>query len=84
MIALLPEKHVRLNETILGLGALVLGQLSEAKTLDELWEGLKELRTRKKTIPERIGFEDLILTVDFLFALRMIDLSEEGDLSRCV
>ena len=83
MIPLLPEKHIRLNETALGLGAFVVQQLDEAMTLDQLWEALKELKKRKKSFPERIDFEDLIITIDILYALKAIDMDNEGALVKC-
>lgn len=79
----LPEKHVRLNETLLGLGALVIWQLDEPTTVDDLWDRFRALKTRKKAVPERITFEDLILTIDLLFALRALELTDTGELTKC-
>jgi hypothetical protein len=84
MLSLLPEKHVRLNETLLGLGAMVVLQLGEeGLTIDELWDRFRELKLKKRAVPERIGFEDLILTIDFLFALRAIRINAEGEIFKC-
>ncbi len=79
----MPEKHVRLNETILGLGACALLCLDAPKSLDSLWDDIRELRRKKKIIPQKTGFEDLVLAVDFLFAMRAIEKTQDGGLMRC-
>ncbi len=81
---LLPEKHVRMNETLLGLGALVLESLIIPMSLDGVWEHIKFLRQKKKIIPQKTSFEELVLAVNFLYAVRTIDFNEEGKLKRCV
>jgi hypothetical protein len=83
MIALFPEKHARLNETLLGLGAIVLLQLRTPQSVDDVWEAIKDLRTRKKSIPERISFDDVILAIDLLFALQAVKVNEQGEVERC-
>lgn len=80
---LLPEKHIRLNETVLGLGACALMNLDSPKSLDALWEDIRELRKKKKIIPQKTSFEDLVLAVDFLYAMRAITSTDEGELMRC-
>lgn len=80
---LLPSKHVHLNETLIGLGAVVLNELRAAKTPDDLWEAIKELKRRRKFVPEKISFEDLILVIDCLYALQTIRANEKGELIRC-
>ena len=82
-IPLLPQKHARLNETILGIGAITLNELTAPQTVDSVWEKLKTLKA-KKMLPDRVLFEDLVLTLDFLYALRAITIDQEGVLSRCV
>jgi len=83
MLQLLPEKHVRLNETFLGLGACVLESLQSAKTLDTLWEDIREIKNKKKTLPPKVSFEDLVMAVDFLFAIKAVKKNEDGSVLRC-
>ena len=84
MIHLLPGKHIRLNETAIGLGAVVLSQLAtDSKTLDELWDAIRQLRQQRKSIPEKIGLEDIVLTIEFLFGLGLVQLTEDGELQKC-
>lgn len=83
MLPLLPEKHVRLNESLLGLGAIVLRVLKQRSTLDEVWEGMRAMKSSNKFIPEKITFDDLIVTIDCLFAIGVVDLDNEGKLFLC-
>lgn len=82
-LPILPEKHVRLNETFLGLGALVISQLDQPLTLDDIWDRFRDLKTRKKAIPERITFEDLILTIDLLYLMKAVEMNESGEVNKC-
>jgi hypothetical protein len=84
MLDFFPAKHVRLNETIIGLGAVVLEQLKRPKTVDGLWNSIRELKQHKKSIPGKVTLEDIIVTADFLYALGAVSINEEGLLSRCV
>jgi hypothetical protein len=82
MLPLLPEKHARLNETILGLGALLLSEFGEAETADELWEKVRRMKS-KKTLPDRVSFDDVVLTLAFLYAVKAISREKEGGLKLC-
>lgn len=79
---LLPEKHIRLSESILGLGGFVLSSLDSSKTVDALWEELQEA-AGKEEFPSKHSFENLVLAVDFLFALGAIAALENGKLTKC-
>lgn len=83
MLELFPSKHVRLHETLLGLGAAVLAELWDPKDVDSVWELLKDLKRRKKTVPDHTTFEDMILAVEFLFALGAVSTNSKGELVRC-
>ena len=67
MIEFLPGKHVRLNETIIGLGAVLLGVLKESKTLDELWDAV-----RQGALGRSRTFEDSPLTSCLKSTIRRI------------
>ena len=83
MVEFIPGKHVRLNETIIGLGAVLLSQLKESKTLDELWDGVRQLRQQRKSIPEKVSLEDIVLTIDFLYGMGLVRVTQEGELQKC-
>jgi hypothetical protein len=78
-ITLLPEKHVRTSECLLGLGALVLASIATApKSLDTLWDDLKQLAPVKRRVHGSMTFDSLVLAVDFLFAVGAVRLNDEG------
>jgi len=78
-IMLLPEKHVRTSESLLGLGALALSSLAtEPKNLDTLWCDLKECDPVKRRIHGSVTLDSLVLAVDFLFVVGAVQLNHEG------
>jgi len=83
MLPLMPEKHSRLNETVLGIGALILGELSKPDTSDAVWEKVRRLKSTK-TIPDKISFDDVIVALTFLYAIQAIVLGDQGVLHRAV
>jgi hypothetical protein len=79
---LLPDKHIRISESLLGLGSFVIGHLNEPKSLDTLWSDM-EAAWSSGAFPTRRSFEDLVLTLDFLYAIEAIR-EEAGRIVRCV
>ena len=78
-ITLLPGKHVRTSESLLGLGALVLSSLvDEPKNLETLWADLKNLAPVKRRVHGSITLDGVVLAVDFLFVVGAIQLNHEG------
>lgn len=76
---LLPEKHVRTSESILGLGAIVLASLAVGtKNLDALWADVKDQDSVRPRAHGSITFDTLILAVDFLFAIGAVHMNGEG------
>jgi len=80
---LLPAKHLRLQESILGLGATVLGCLTVPHSFDDLWK-----RYSAKVANTHIGAASdvalYVLVLDWLYMSECIDIDEEGALRRCV
>ncbi len=70
---ILPGKHLRGDIALLGVGGEVLAQLSEPKTVSELWE-----RTRQGRAPgsSPITFDWFILSLSFLYAVAAIDIND--------
>ena len=78
-VALLPEKHVRTTESLLGLGALVLASLERnSKSLDALWTDLKQLEAVKQRVHGSVSLDSVVLAIDFLFAIGALTLNNEG------
>ncbi len=79
---LLPDKHVRLSESILGLSALVLSYIPQHITFDALWNRVRK-HTSTPDWPATHGVENFSLALCFLFSIQAIDVSEDGELFRC-
>ena len=64
-IMMLPNKHVNLSRSALGVGAILLDEMAKEHTVSALWE-----RVRKR--PEILTFERFVLVLDMLFALGLV------------
>ena len=66
---ILPTKHISVERSLLGLGSIILQHLDRPRTITALWE-----RTHK--IPEVATFERFILTIDFLYMIGVVTVSD--------
>jgi hypothetical protein len=66
---ILPTKHLSVNDSILGGGAVLLHELSTPKTVSRLWE-------RVKTDPRIGNFKRFSLALSFLYAVDAIVFHE--------
>ncbi|BCO21044.1 hypothetical protein KUC3_39010 [Alteromonas sp. KC3] len=73
-----PKKHIRLSESILGLGANVLSLLSRPLSPEQIYDRLKSLNLLISH-----DFEHIILALDFLYACGAIELNEQGKIVKC-
>ena len=79
---LLPDKHVKISESILGLAALVVVTMEKPLPFDNLMATL----ISKFETPEWPAYhntETVSLAVCFLFSVGLVDVTPEGDLYRC-
>jgi hypothetical protein len=65
---ILPDKNIVLQYSILGSGGIILKELHKPETISSLWEKIK----KHKQIQ---SFEKFVLTMDFLFALDVIEIT---------
>lgn len=79
---LLPEKHVRLAESIIGLGVFVLKGLDRPRTVDDLWNEISRA-CHAGEFPAYHPFDNLLLTLDFFFMIGMIEEDGNGVIYRC-
>lgn len=75
---ILPTKHIRISESLIGLGGYLLSLLKKPLTIDELW--MLYLKTNNKKFPAYHTFDNVILSLDLLFIMGIIDLNEKGEL----
>ncbi len=78
---LLPTKHTKLGESILGLGSFVLGALTKPKTIDELWAEFQAVNNTD-AFPAHHSFDNLVLALDFLFMTGVVAQEERGKFRR--
>jgi hypothetical protein len=67
---ILPGKHLRHDRALLGVGAEILMQLAEPRTISEVWERVRLARD-KKVAP--ISFDWFVLSLSFLYAIAVVD-----------
>ena len=68
---ILPDKHVNLLRSALGVGAILLSEIIEECTVSTLWENVRER-------PEILTFERFVLSLDVLFTLGLITYTKHG------
>jgi hypothetical protein len=71
---ILPTKHLKTEQSLLGVGALLLARLRRSMTVSGLWEAVK-------AEPSVGSYPRFILALDLLYALDAIEL-QNGFLMR--
>lgn len=79
---LLPDKHITIAASVLGLSALVFSTLAEPLTFDALMETLAP-QFDTSAWPAFHTAESVSLALSFLYALGLLDVTPEGELFRC-
>lgn len=80
MIDLLPSKHVTFSESILGLGALILSQIGQGRTIDDIWMLLHQPKGSEAAMPEKTRFDDFLLSLDLLFMIGAVRQAPSGEI----
>ncbi len=71
---ILPSKHIRISESLFGLGGIILGFLrKEDKTVDELWLKISKINNSKK-LPAYHSFDNLVLALNYLFLIGAVEI----------
>jgi hypothetical protein len=69
-----PTKHISIDASLIGVGAAVLLQLSEPRTITALWEVCRQITA--------IGtFHRFVLALDLLYLLGAVDFTD-GQITR--
>lgn len=63
---ILPDKTIRMENSLIGMGARLLSCLAQPQSVSSLWE-------KSRNIPEINSFEKFTLTLDFLFSLNLVN-----------
>ncbi len=74
---IIPTKHIKLSESLLGFGGALLGLLKKPQSIDELWHTYSEANKKFKILPAYHNFENLVLALDYLFIIGAIKIDSE-------
>lgn len=66
---ILPTKHTSTTQSLLGVGAALLGALTRPRTVSSLWD-------EARTLPTTATFERFTLALDLLYACGAVTLTE--------
>lgn len=75
---ILPSKHIRFSESLLGLGGIILSILKEPSTIDEIWFKFSEFNNNKKVLPAYHNFDNIVLALNYLFIVGAISIDNNG------
>ena len=78
----LPEKHVTLAESLLGLGAFLIGELQRPRSADQLYLRVVEGR-HEGTLPAFHDFDSVLLAILLLYSVGILEADEGGILKLC-
>ena len=71
---ILPTKYIRIENSLMGIGAELITRLEQPRTISSLWEQMKVVKWVN-------SYENFILALDFIFLLDLIDF-EKGFIRR--
>ncbi len=77
-----PAKHIRLSESLLGLSAFVLSFLDTPKNVDQLWKDVKRINSSTH-FPAQHSYDNLLLTLDYLYLVDAVNINRSGYISIC-
>ena len=75
---ILPSKHIRFSESLLGLGGVVLNIIKEPKTIDEIWFSFSEINNNQKILPAYHNFDNIVLALNYLFIIGAVSIDNNG------
>lgn len=81
---ILPSKHIRFSESLLGLGGILLSFVNEPKTVDEIWFKYSEINNSKKGFPAYHNFDNVILALNYLYLIGTIKIDNNGKIQNAV
>ncbi len=65
---ILPDKHLDIPRSMLGMGGTLLAELGEPTSVTALWD-----RVHRR--PEQASFEEFSLALSFLYAIGLVEFS---------
>ncbi|HAF27687.1 MAG TPA: hypothetical protein DCG75_01445 [Bacteroidales bacterium] len=81
---ILPSKHIRFSESLLGLGGVILNIINEPKTIDEIWFKFSEINNNKRVFPAYHNFDNVVLALNYLFVVGAVSIDKNGKIKNAV
>lgn len=79
---ILPQKHIRVSESIFGLGSVIIELINKPKTFDNLWNDFQKVNNTK-ILPSLHSLDNFVLALTFLFIIGAIQEGEKGVIELC-
>jgi len=75
----MPQKHISLSESLIGLGAFILNVIKDKrKTLDIVIKDVDKLINKNKNEKIYNNIDNIVLAIDYLYTIGAIDIDDEG------
>lgn len=72
---ILPGKHLRRDRSLVSIGAEILAQLDERRTVSELWERVRIARANTPALTP-LSFDWFVLSLTFLYTISALELTD--------
>lgn len=79
---ILPQKHIKVSESIFGLGSIIIELINKPKTFDNLWNDFQKVNNQKKP-PSFHSLDNFVMALTFLFIIGAIREDEKGVIELC-
>lgn len=79
---ILPQKHIKVSESIFGLGSVIIELIQKPKTFDDLWNDFQRINNTKN-IPSLHSLDNFVMALTFLFIIGAIQEGEKGVIKLC-
>ena len=73
---ILPSKHIKNCESLLGLASILLPFLNEEASVEELWRKFQKINNTS-LCPTNHSFDNFVLSLDLLFILEKVALNND-------
>lgn len=77
---ILPTKHLPPSRSLIGIGAEILAAIAEPRAVSEVWERVREARSRTGTASP-ISYDEFVQSLTLLYAVSALNLVD-GLISR--
>jgi hypothetical protein len=81
---ILPSKHIRFSESLMGLGGILLSLINEPKSVDEIWFKYSEINNSKRKFPAYHNFDNVILALNYLYLIGAIEINTNGKIQNAI